>query len=135
MVFQLISNWASLLGFILSIILLIYGITITKTIQKYELKRHMDENLSSIIERLQGCLMVISKDKIDDKELRREISALLATIENYNTLLNRGDKGVIRELRNCLKQSVIGDREINILSNSIGHFAGRFQSKGVGIDV
>ncbi len=132
---QFVSNLASLLGFLLSILLLIYGIKIKNTIQKYELKRHMDENLSSIIEKLKGCLMLISKDKIDDKELRSEISAILATIDNYNKLLTSVDKKVIKDIRECLKQKEISDNEIVILNNSIGHFTGRFQSKGVGINV
>ena len=109
MPFSTFADLTSVLGFTLSVILLVGGATTSAKITRQLRRLHALENFESAREQLSAQLEanieLLVKDNITDRMLKADVFKLVGQMENYDDILSLVDRRRIEDLRRILSKT------------------------------
>lgn len=125
------ADWATMLGLLLTCILLWIGKGIKDTSNRYELNEEMNKNRKTILDQLNACKYSIIEDNINDMEIKNQLAKLLRQVEVYDDILRSSDKQEIKKIREEIRKPILNEKSKSIINVSVGHLIGVFITKGV----
>ena len=103
---SMMANIASILGFFISIWILIYAKKVKKEITRYMDFREWKKVKAGIKDELSGCLKIITKDDILDQKLAADIIKLISLLETFPYQFGNKNRKTLDNLRKLLEGNI-----------------------------
>jgi len=126
--FTAISGIASMMGLILSIILIIITAKVAKIIRSREDIKHFNENRIAYSQNLKAFQVLITIDKIFDIQLVTNISNSINLFENLTSILTKKDKKNINSIKKELDKNIadVDETTKRNICRGLSYFIGRY---------
>ena len=123
-----IANYSSILGLIISLVLLFYAKRVKNTLISFIDFKQWKKVRKNILDELSGCLKMVNEDNILDGALMSDIVRLISTLENFPFQFgNKNKKHLKRVKKNLDQPSNLVDRKK--LTNELAIICGKLSKE------
>jgi hypothetical protein len=103
--FYAVSSWASILGFLVSIWVLLYARKVKKELTRFIDFKQWKKKRKQILAEMSGCLKLINEDNILDGALETDILRLITTLQNFPFQFGEKNKRNLNKVFKILSKS------------------------------